>query len=516
MIIFFDNVDSISDLEQNRLFIAALQQFIIDCSFFFVINLDNKNLFAGAEISGFIHDAKFVCFLTTRIVTIQRFLALAPNLEQVYGWTSLQMPVGFYNHMDILRRRMTYLQKAEARQASKSMETLNSILDFAESAYKTNSFRKLFNGNFRFCLDALCTMVQHYSPTGLISECNRLYESGSNIEGASGMVLSMLCNYLKDQRIYEEKFHLSDCAPDGKLSLSRIILTIIRENGGRCSFLALLELLSPLFEIKEICDVAYDLMEAKRNVLRRMVAFDIVFPRSSQEVIAQGEAFLKGDREESHYSELSLCVSGRAYLDYMVPHFEFMLSRHRMEYDYITNPNYHPLFSRISERRIGPEDAEQVFIFERKIDWVFADVRDCCQNSVGFSTRLMEHFHWDRDTYINNSYFNYHMINRDGSPGYRQSYESRLIFSHIGYIERYRRYLLQKYKTEAELFLQDINARLILRLRRYVELYQDEELCFHTPPQDTVADYLMRQIESIENAGYLDFRTKVEYNPLSA
>ena len=50
---------------------------------------------------------------------------------------------------------------------------------------------------------------------------------------------------------------------------------------------------------------------------------------------------------------------------------------------------------------------------------------------------------------------------QDGTARFKQSYESRLIFSHIGYIERYRRYLLKKHSKGNEEYLMDVNERII-------------------------------------------------------
>lgn len=518
VIILFDNVDSLSDISIEKVFVMTLKRFINDCNYFFGLNMDNSEKYGQEKVSTLVRKAKFCCFLTTRLITIKKYFELDPDFEKVYGWISLDMPEHYYSHIEILSKRVNYYKCIESAKQSNAIQRLEEILAFATIAYRNNIFKRLFNGNLRFCIGALCKMVDCYSGTKLIEESNQIYSQkyfsnemqGEANEGSTGILLSILLNYFKEAGVFTDKLHLSECQPDDKISLSRIILTILREKGGSSNFFDILLLLNPLFTIEEICGTIYDLSEAKRDTMRRMLTCDIMLSKTKDEFIKCGKCLLKDSDSELQHGEISLCISGQTYLDYVVPHFEFMLSRHKLDYDFIKNYNYHPLFSQSSERIIGNHHSEQMFVFERKIDWVYEDVRDCCINSISFSKRVMETYKMDRNTYINSSYFNYRTTGRDGSHGYRQSYESRLIFSHIGYIERYRRFLLFKHQNQQTEYLQEINKRLVNRIERYLKLYKNETLCFQTASQDKAAEFLLDQIETIASCGYKDFLTKIE------
>ncbi len=512
LIVIFDNVDSVNDQEQEQLFVTVLKEFINDCNFFYGMNLDNKNLFSGQRIEDIVLQMKFVCFLTTRLVTMRKLLELEPDLEKVYGWTSIKMPENYYNHLSIINKRIGYFSTLNLE--SESISFLNKISEFANNVYKNNIFMRLFNGNFRFSVRTLCNLIIGYGGTELIEESNSLSNdpaiSQETSAGSAGMVLSILCHYLKRNGIYSDKLCLSECQPDGRISLSRIILTVLHEKDGSCNMLDLLHLLSPFFSVNEICKTVYALNEAKRDILRRMVVFDLVFPKNEDEFLNQGKQFEKGNDTLEDYSDVILCLSGKVYLESIVPHFEFMLSRHKFGNDILNNYNYTPLFSKSSEQLINDRMTGQLFGFERKIDWVYQDVYDCCINSVQFAQSVMEAFNMEREDYMNNSYFNYHSTNRDGAPGYKQSYESRLIFSQVGYIERYRRYLLYKCHESDLDFKVDINRRLVERLKRYIELYTRKGLCFQTSQQDKAAEQLLELIGIIESEKYEDFSTKIE------
>lgn len=427
------------------------------------------------------------------------------------------MPENYYNHLSIINKRIEYFSTLS--QESDTINSLKKILEFANNVYKNNIFMRLFNGNIRFCVRTLCNIIDgcsntEYANMELIDECNNLSKdtelSQETSAGTSGMVLSLLCHYLKRKGIYRDKLCLSECQQDGQISLSRIILTVLHEKDGSCNMLDLLSLLSPFFDVNEICKTVYALNEARRDILRRMVTFDLVIPKNEADFLQQGRQFEKGNETLENYSDVILCLSGKAYLDSIVPHFEFMLSRHKFGNDILYNYNYTPLFSKSSEQLINDRMTGQLFGFERKIDWVYQDVNDCCKNSVQFAQNVMEKFNMDRDAYLNNSYFNYHSTNRDGAPGYKQSYESRLIFSQVGYIERYRRYLLYKYHQRDLEFKADLNQRLVWRLKQYIELYMDKNLCFQSSQQNKAAKELIELIGIIEGKKYEDFSTKIE------
>ncbi len=514
IVIAFDNVDSISDLEEEKTLVLALKEFINDCNFFFGMNVENEKIYENQVLSDIIARTKFIFFLTTRMITIKRYLELEPDLENVYGWVSLKMPEHYYNHRAIINKRATYYKNMEEGKNGERIQALINIKNFANIVYRNYNFKRLFNGNIRFCLETLCKINRTYSATSLIKESMQMYEMKSDchevLDGASGIVLGMLFNYFKDNGVYSEKLHLSECRCDYRISLSRIILTVIREKGGSCSLLEIFKLLTPFFGAEDICNVVWDLSEESRECWRRLITFNLLFPQNPKELQKQAKLFLVGNVDIEQYTELNLCIAGLAYMDCMVPHFEFMLSRHKYTVDNVQNENYQPLFCRNSEDRIQSDDPGIRYRFERKIDWVYEAVADCCVNSTHFAKKVMDEFHLSREEFVNNTYFNYHATNRDGTAGARRSYESRLIFSHIGYIERYRRYLLFKNRSKLSPYLREINEKLVVRIKRYLDLYCDSERCFHTPEQDEATKELYDYINIISKTNYFDFSTKIE------
>lgn len=509
LIIVFDNVDSINDTDEEQSLLIALKEFINDCNFFFGFNLESPNYYSKQKVSEIIEKTKLVCFITTRIVTIKKFLHLEPDLEKVYGWLSLEMPENYYDHRTIINNRINYYKKLESKDKSFNIQLLDAFQRFSNIVYKSDVFKRLYNGNYRFIIDALYSIVDNSNNKDLIYEAIQLEKNYSEFRmGAIGISISLLLDLFKKNGVYTEKLHLSECTLDYKISLSRIILTIIHEKRNTCSMLELFDCLYPLFSLDSICQVVYDLCEAKRGVWRRLIIFSKIFPQSSEDLVLQSKLYKKNIRDNERYSKIELCISGETYLDYVVPHFEFMLSRHRYTHSLSESKTYYPLFSNSSEDILQEAD-KRFFRFEKKIEWVYQDVFYCCKNSVAFSNQVMELLDLDRNEYIENTVYNYHSKSKDGIPKFKQSYESRLIFNHIGYLENYRRFLLKKYCVDLE-SRRIINEKVVYWIEKYLSLYCNEADCFHTVYQDKAANYLKKQVRIIKESNYNDYSTKIE------
>lgn len=513
LFVVFDNVDSLDDLSQEHMLVTALKKFTNECNFFFADNLPNCREVLGQKIKDVLEQTKFVCFLTTRVATFKQYLTLEPDLEGVYGWVSLTMPEKYYCHSEIIRKRIGFYESMEAGHKSAMIDKLKAIRKFSDYAYRSNVFMKLFNGNIRYCMKTICEMRDKYESTGLITEGRLLTLRRDSIpeavDGSNGIIISMVLHHFKENGIYIDKLHLSECQRDDSISLSRIILTILREKNGTCSMLDIYLLLAPFFNADTINECVFDLSETCRDNWRRLLVFSEIIPHASGDLRSQYEAFRDKEYTISKYSTIHICTAGVAYIENIVPHFEFMLSRHKSTYAYASNKNYHPLFAESSEDLLPQREQTELckYRFERKIDWVYSDVYDCCCNSNAFAKQIMDYYKISASEYINSSYYNY----RSATHGYRQSYGARLIFSHVGYVERYRRFILSKVGTTLETNIKsDINQRLVSRIKRYLQLYLNESLCYKTDRQDEVAQYLMQAIGIIEDSDYKDYITRIE------
>ena len=85
-----------------------------------------------------------------------------------------------------------------------------------------------------------------------------------------------------------------------------------------------------------------------------------------------------------------------------------------------------------------------------------------------------------------------------------------MIFSHISYIEAYRRYILQIKNLETEDYRANLSRCIICRIEKYLSLYENKDICYQTVIQNEVALTLRKHIEIIKERNFRDFETKIE------
>ncbi len=516
MFLMIDNADSLSDPSEESLLLEAIKEFVNDCNFFFGLNLENDGTFNDKKVSNVLAKTKLTMFFTTRIATIRKYESLAPDWEQIDGWESIHFPAHYYDHKEIIDHRIKYFLSVE-EPGSELAENLQLIKKLAEVAYHNYNFMRLFNGNYRVCIDKICSILNMVQKRKIIELLDLYAEKSVNpdaIEGANGYFLSMILTIFKDDDVYTEVLNLSPCRKYGTISLSRIVMTILREKGDRCSLLDLLELLTPIgYNAIRVCTQLWKLSEISRNHgWRRLLLFDVIVPSSLEELKKQAAIYNNGDRNIANYSELVICTAGQAYMEFVVPHFEFMLSRHELGVGTSAHSRYQPLFARSSEQNIYDNHGKVSYRFDKKIEWVYQDVENCCHNSVTFADQVQKYFHITRREYINSTYYNYHPVGWDHDAGLKQSYESRLIFRHVGYIEKYRNYLLNRRKELPFEQRVDINQRLVSWIVKYLKLYKNPYKCYQTETQNIAADALLKLAEKIRDSQFTDFTTRLELN----
>lgn len=510
--IVYDNVDSISNLGEEKRFVESLKAFVSSCNFFFGNNIENQNEFDGVKIATIINNLKLTCFLTTRIITTRRLQELVPDLETVYGWDSIRMPENYYSHLNIFMKRYEYfLQQIsgddESEQREKIQE-LNHIHDITEAFYKNSLFRRLFNTNYRCCIKCILEIARNNSYAGLIQECTDIYSSNASddADGATGILLALVLDYFKGNSVLKEKLHLFEDEPEN--SLARIVLNLMREKGGSCSYWEVLNNLSPFFPTELIGRVVYDLSETGREWWRRLIVFRENCPTGIKDLDNQGHIYKNGDNDLGKYTSLSISLAGTTFLESVVPRFEFLLASYNIK-GKVNNLQYQPLFAKSSMDIINNKAAvgETKYRFESKIKIVLEYIRSSCCKAVNFSKEVMQHYGWTKDKFMEHSFFTFE--SKERGRAYKQSYEARLIFSQVGYIERYRRYILRKTEKDEDV-LRDINERLVTLLESFLQIYWDENLCFTTKRQDEVARNLLNQINCIKTSQFNDFTTKIE------
>lgn len=504
-IIVIDNIDSMEPISEEARLIPVMKNFISTFYSFVRDNISRGTSYLGKSVRNVFSSSKFLFFFNTRLVTARHYGDIIfRDDERETRWKSVDFPEQYFSHKEIIENKIQFYSglKELNRKSKQKYDKLEKVFLLAKIVYTNQIYKKLFNGNIRHCLNTLCSFQSKEAIWDKFAPCfDNTYSYRMPGDGINGMVINAVFNYFKDNGIYSNKLGLGQCSRDGKITCSRLVLTILKESDGRCSVTEVFNLLQPLFSIEEICHCVYQLSEADRIRWRRLLTFDAVFPKDDKDLLNQGIMYMSGDYDSHKMSYLVLCKAGEAYLDNVVPHFEFMLSRHNPGRGKREAIHKMPLF-------VGWKDKSDIIILDNiklKLRTVFDDVQDCCYNCHCFNEKVINAGKTTKGDFLGTKY-NYKSLNKENPI--KQSYESRMIFSHLGYIERFRRYILSKtINTDIKL---EINKLIVPYLRNYLNLYFELEDYLHNDMQDTAAILLDDLISVIEKRDYADFTTKVE------
>lgn len=200
------------------------------------------------------------------------------------------------------------------------------------------------------------------------------------------------------------------------------------------------------------------------------------------------------------YAKLEITCAGRMYLNTMSTNYEFFASR-------LFGDNYRPLFSKDN---LTLEKGKYKFIYQ--IEGVINAVDGCCSRMGQADKEICEKKAWSvQDLYKSKLTFeNYQrdLSTTSKSESVRQFHTERIIFSHLGYINIYRQYVLQKCVKDDEDKAIELNKILTQYIRKYLVLYK--KLDIKSEVNQKVAIELDEQIQLIIDSKYTDFNTPIE------
>lgn len=154
-VIVIDNVDSMEPLSEEMRLIPTLRKFTDRCSIFVADNVDNNNLYAGNPVGRLFEKSKFVFILATRLVTARRYSVLESyrGNENQREWMDFEIPESYYDHEAIIQKRISFFEKQEENnEHGLKIQRLSEARDITSMMYKVPIFKKLFNGNLRYCI----------------------------------------------------------------------------------------------------------------------------------------------------------------------------------------------------------------------------------------------------------------------------------------------------------------------------------------------------------------------------
>lgn len=489
-----DNIDNL-----NRDAVSELYRAVVN-----VVNMIRYQQLANEDFFGTKGCYPLIYLFPTREVTERKLLA---GLQKKMPSETLDSPgildycrlsLDNKEHGKIVQKRIDYWSKntGDLQLEAGQLSQLRQAKVLIRTNFAQGSFSSLYNNNYSRCINRILEFYNKYP--ALAKECaNPPIPRGSttpkHIKSAiafaqRGIFLRGLLEMLKAMDAYvsptdfHKKYHFQSSSKLGlatltpyyethalQVSLSRLVLTYLKSKEGNTAYLSeLLDCFSD-YEAQEVCRCVYALGENLRNQWRRLVMFNSSIPTEVQDLYEQAK-ILKKDHVED--TEIQLCVAGREYLNVVVPSFEFFLSRLDRSCNIVKYP---PLFS-VESMKSGK--------WRQSIDTVLRSVEQCAEHLYHYDIAMIDTLlERGEEATIANLFFSAN-VNLDGKRTQdieqKQSHLSRLVFSHVSYIEAFRRYYLWYWSyvvtdnKKKPMELVDDNKRIISYMIRYLTLFSRE------------------------------------------
>lgn len=389
---------------------------------------------------------------------------------------------------EIIASRKKYCSQKQLN--ADTIEKVELIESLMKIPYVNKQFSELLNGNYSYCVDRILDLW-NLMPEW-VEECRKMQKSKGmssecaicSYEGTRGILLRMLLELFKERDVYNSvtdeddilhfnvngKLGLSELNCDKgmgeyNVSISRLLLTFIKgSNNHKVRINHIFKCFSHL-DGYEICRYLYALSENIRDTWRRLIVFSSIIPTNVKDLYKQYDMFVSNnDTPATAFSEVELCLSGKTYIHTVVPNFEFFLSRINKDCGININP---PLFSQKSLHSSSEN------IWAKSIETVLSSIEKCANEIYCYDAYMV-------DRCVKNNCVEYieklFVVSKTKyGISTKQSHLSRIIFSHISYIERFRRYLLYNMCPSKEQELSEyaiqINKQIISYILRYLILF---------------------------------------------
>lgn len=513
--ICFDNLDAIDDIELCKGFISSLCEFksnLDRCLY----ELNNDHIEYNIKTFTFI--------LSCRNVTWGR-LDLSENLnDDEEGSVSEHIREfdisNFFEYVDIVQERIRYFSKlaGEDPEAKCIIKEMAVFKDLNEMRYIKESFKPLFNYNYRKCIRVISEILQYYKSyiqeaIDLVSY-DEFSEDDDVYSGSSSIFFRLVFEYFQKNRLLDYSIlNLVDVSKPYKkgidnkslTSQARILLLYIynesqKVDGGNTRLDQIFDYFNGIYQPKDICNTLFKLFE--RNIAwRRPIYFSkrpLIEHKEQEDLENQMNIYLATKTHNPEdFTKFEICQAGKEYIDFVIAHFEFFSCRKSKNDSRIDLP---PLFS---EKSFIFKESIEKYVFEITCDYVIDAVEECCKKLFDFDLEVIEKKNLQFDEYL------LEPVNKKTVHNNPQLHQERVIFCHIYHLEAFRFYAINSFFKDKPMDLRaDINSRIISIIKKYINVYNN---CIIDNHRDYIIKGLCSRIKTIEDSKYQDFTTRISY-----
>lgn len=495
----FDNLDNIDSIDKTKEFIKYTSEAWVEITTFFkMISLDKYGISSEVLLRN------YAIVLSMRETT---YAKLTEHFSEKAKRIIDEFPISeVYTKKNIICKRMDFLNTHKDMISGSlytDVETINMLMS---NSYIERNVFSLFNNSYNTAVSTITfiasqnrELLQEYKE---ISEMkNRRYYKGAN-----GIILRLLFDYFKEKKYFDERYlNLLNFRGDEKylFSPARLILTYLNNSRQEVCLYDIFTYFEGILDPEDVADIIDKIYLLRYTDWRHLLTFNKFPPRDDNGLKNQLDLYNSGrpiTECRGDYAKLEITCAGRMYLNTMSTNYEFFASR-------LFGDMYKPLFSKDN---LLIEKGKYKFTYQ--LEGVLKAVEGCCDRMSRADKEICGKKGWSvQDLY--NSKLTFENYQRDitansKAESVRQFHTERIIFSHIGYINTYRQYILQQYEKKDQFKAKYLNKILVNYIRSYLTLYN--YLNIKSEVNQGVALELEKQIKAIADSGYTDFKTPIE------
>lgn len=502
-IIYFDNLDAINIEHIGNRFMKAFGESLWNAN-----SIARSELFAHKDLD-FKKKFKFVFCLRDA-----NHEYLIPHIQSRLDITtkmSFRFSIETTHFREIVERRLDFFRSLHEEESEdlelQPFEDLRKWFDaFLKDDYFTRVFIPLYNHDYRSSVSTLLEVALGSLKTQSAEE---FQHTSSPLRG---IMLFHLIQQLKLHDFLSEYILNASMDKNGQVKpycyLERMVLTVLL-NFSQLDNSSDLESAKPV----RLTRVLYDLEKiyGRRSVLECVAKCfnyhtkDWVQPITILEEIVTSEQqftdrMLSLDEAELKKIKIRLNPAGFIYLRYLLPHFEF--------YSNMAN-NKHSLYQHSFVKKLNEDgDKELVYDFEPTINRAYRAARVHIEAMEKFFRKNFDNL--TPEEYRASVYSFKHLGH--GHPhqhGYFHS--TRILTAHIGYIDNFRHFVLNRKELPQHTDKSDINRVLINKIELYVDLLKNS---LDDRSHRDFLEGFMASITKIRASQFKDFTTRVQAREL--
>lgn len=506
--VIFDNLDVIDntvELEQFTKDISAFRNnigYILDNISYEGLTKVGYNAFQDYTII-------FCMRETTKAEFIEHFNDRGEEFYIVDNVSSI------YDKEKIVQARYNYLSKSNRKDLEHLKQDVWVIKSLLEDSYVKEVLIKLFNYDYRTSVNVLTELEG--GSKHILQKCIDLKKDYRDMEWSSfgsrcilfRKIFDLFKNNYYFEKIKESEYSLKYDDSIMAINITRLILLYLKNSQTlyldaetvETQTVSLYELFD---DFSKYCDKEGVIINSIWNMYElrnqsfwnHLVTFDGMKNISLNTLEEQMKQYKEGDRSYKHYGRIRITSGGRAYLEYVVIHYEYFAMR-------LNTTLNKSLFL------YNKQEISNINNVERVLDGVFQEVVKCIKKVSLFYKVVFEGKNQFTHEDFLGSKFAWHKIQENTNIVNSMFHGERIMHSHIGYLNAFRKYAFHILDDEKE-EKRKINILVLKYIKKYIKMFNGESrIALCSEMSNTLVRYYNRCIKKIYESDYYDFQTDI-------